>query len=154
MLKRAVLCGAIVALALPMATGCRRGPRVSDAEYREAVVAFYVSLAAMQTSQDLLARENLHRLVKLEPDEPAGWANLGLLLLRQQQFDEATAALAKASSLAGQNAAIERLLALAESRKGNPPKSIRHWRPGSERYSHWVVRDPPGPKPDSMNHQF
>ena len=33
-------------------------------------------------------------------------------------------------------------------------KSIRHWRPGSERDSHWVLRDPPGPKPDSMNHQF
>ena len=43
----------------------------------------------MQTSQDVLARRHLERLTQLAPEEPAGWANLGLLLLRQQQIDEA-----------------------------------------------------------------
>jgi hypothetical protein len=51
-----------------------------------------------------------------------------LLLLRQQQIDEAAAQLAKASELAPRNAAIEHLLALTESRKGNLQESIRHWR--------------------------
>ena len=39
----------------------------------------------MQTSQDVHARKELDRLLQLVPEEPAGWANLGLLLLRQQQ---------------------------------------------------------------------
>ena len=82
----------------------------------------------MQTSQDLHARQELDHLLKLVPDEAAGWANLGLLLLRQQQVDEAAARLARASELAPRNAAIERLLALTESRKGNLQESVRHWR--------------------------
>ena len=108
--------------------GCRREPRVDDATYRQAVTAFYVSLAAMQTSQDLHARKELDHLLQLVPDEAAGWANLGLLLLRQQQVDEASTRLARASELAPRNASIERLLALAESRKGNLQESVRHWR--------------------------
>ena len=117
-----------LAAALAVTAGCRRGPRVSDETYRQAVTAFYVSLAAMQTSQDAHARQELDRLINLVPQEAAGWANLGLLLLRQQQIDEAAQRLARASELAPQNAAIERLRALAESRKGNLDASIRHWR--------------------------
>ena len=101
---------------------------MSDEVYRQAVTSFYVSLAAMQTSQDVHARQELDRLTQLVPDEAAGWANLGLLLLRQQQMDEAATRLARASQLAPRNAAIERLLALTESRKGNLDASVRHWR--------------------------
>ena len=123
-----------IALAAAFATGaaCRRAPRVPDATYRQAVTAFYVSLAAMQTSQDLHARTELDRLVQLVPEEPAGWANLGLLLLRQQQTDEGAAQLAKAFELAPRNAAIARLMALAESRRGNLPEAARHWRRAME----------------------
>ncbi len=62
---------------------------MSDATYREAVTAFYTGLAAMQTSQDVLARQSLERVTTLVPHEPAGWANLGLLLLRQQEIEPA-----------------------------------------------------------------
>ena len=116
-----------VVTAMTMFVACRREPRISDATYRQAVTAFYVSLAAMQTSQDLHARQELDRLVQLVPEEAAGWANLGLLLLRQQQVDEAAQRLARASELAPRNAPIERLLALTESRRGNVQESIRHW---------------------------
>jgi tetratricopeptide (TPR) repeat protein len=125
--KRVVAAG-IAAVAMSAAPACRRAPAVSDDTYRQAVAAFYVSLAAMQTSQDALARRQLDRLVQLVPGEPAGWANLGLLLLRQQQVDEAAARLAKAAEIAPRDAAIERLVALAASRKGNLDESIRHWR--------------------------
>ena len=118
----------VLALALTTFAACRRGPQISDVTYRQAVTAFYVSLAAMQTSQDVHARQELERLIQLVPEEAAGWANLGLLLLRQQQVDEAAARLAKASELAPRNAPIERLLALTESRKGNLQESVRHWR--------------------------
>ena len=61
-------------------------------ELREAVTAFYTGLAAMQTSQDVLARQALERVTTLVPHEPAGWANIGLLLLRQQEIDAASRA--------------------------------------------------------------
>ena len=125
--RRAVLV-TFVAIGMTATIACRREPAVPDATYRQAVTSFYVSLAAMQTSQDVLARQELDRLVQLVPEEAAGWANLGLLLLRQQQLDEAGERLAKAASLAPRNAAIERLLALAASRKGNLDEAVRRWR--------------------------
>jgi hypothetical protein len=117
-------------LLLLTATGmaCRREAAMPEATYREAVTAFYVALSALQTSQDALARKELDRFVQLAPKEAAGWANLGLLLLRQQQVDEAAARLTQASELAPRNAAIERLRAQTESRRGNLEQAIRHWR--------------------------
>ena len=47
-----------------IAIGCRRKPAVPEATYRQAVTAFYVSLAAMQTSQDVLARNELERVLQ------------------------------------------------------------------------------------------
>ena len=105
-----------------------RAGDVPEATYREAVTAFHTALAALETSQEPLARQKLDRVVALVPQEPAGWANLGLLLLRQQENGPAKERLTKAAELAPQNAAIERLLAIAESRAGNSAESIRHWR--------------------------
>lgn len=115
--------------------GCRTTPStpaVSDATYREAVTAFYTGLAAMQTSQDAMARQSLERVTTLVPDEPAGWANLGLLLLRQQEVEPAMPHLTKAAALAPSNGRLQRLLALAESRRGNLDASITHWRKAVE----------------------
>jgi FG-GAP-like repeat/ASPIC and UnbV len=123
-------CALLLAAAVTVSCGSR--PTVSDEASPEVVSAFYVSLAALQTSQDVLARTELERVIQLVPAEPAAWANLGLLLLRQQQVDEAAVRLAKAYELAPQHAPIVRLLALAESRKGNLPESIRHWRRAME----------------------
>ena len=116
-----VLAGVLV---YPLA--CPRGPlSVPDATYRETVTAFYTGLAAMQTSQEVLARKEFERVTQLVPEEPAGWANLGLLLMRQQEMEPAATHLRKAGDLAGGNAAIERLLALLESRNGRLPEAIR-----------------------------
>ena len=111
---------------------CSRAPRVTDEAYQQAVTSFYTSLAALQTSQDVMARGELERVTQLVPHEPAGWANLGLLLLRQQQVDEGLQRLLKADSLTPGNAHVQRLLALAESQKGNVEASIRHWRRAME----------------------
>jgi tetratricopeptide (TPR) repeat protein len=111
-------------------SSCRieREPETSPLAYREAVTAFYTGLSAMQTTQEVLAREKFDRLVALVPHEPAGWANLGLLLLRQQELEQGAQQLARAAALAPENAAIQRLQALAESRRGNLAEAIRHWR--------------------------
>ncbi len=116
----------VIALSGAAAPACRRHLEVPEATYRETVSAFYTGLAAMQTSQEVLAREKFLRVTTLVPDEPAGWANLGLLLMRLQQLDEAVQALTKAATLAPKNAPIERLLALAESRRGNLEAAISH----------------------------
>lgn len=118
-------CAVLVAVVL---AGCGGKSKLSGEAYLEAVAAFHISLAAMQTSQDVLARSELERLTRVAPDEPAGWANLGLLLLRQQQIDEAVRHITRASELTPDNAPIHRLLALAETQKGSIDAAIRHWR--------------------------
>ncbi|MEP6915469.1 MAG: FG-GAP-like repeat-containing protein [Acidobacteriota bacterium] len=118
-------------LLMTVAAACsskERVPSTSPEAYREAVTAFYTGLSAMQTTQEVLAREKFDRVVALVPEEPAGWANLGLLLLRQQDLDQGAQDLARAAALAPDSAPIQRLQALAESRRGNLAEAIRHWR--------------------------
>ncbi len=118
----------LLCVALVSVGACRRSVDVPPETYREAVVSFHTALAAMETSQELLAREHLDRVVALVPQEPAGWANLGLLLLRQQEIEPARAQLARASSLAPEDASIVRLQALVESRAGELAAATRFWR--------------------------
>jgi Tfp pilus assembly protein PilF len=106
----------------------QRETPVTPEAYRETVTAFYVGLSAMQTTQEVLAREKFDRVVALAPQEPAGWANLGLLLVRQQDLDQGSQQLAKAATLAPDSGEIQRLQALAESRRGNLPQAVTHWR--------------------------
>ena len=122
----------LIVFALLALASCSRAPRLSDEAYQQAVTSFYTALAALQTSQDVLARGELDRVTQIVPHEPAAWANLGLLLMRQQQVDEALQRLEKADSLAPGNAHVHRLLALAQSQKGNVEASIGRWRRAME----------------------
>jgi len=108
-------------------SSCRRSLSVPEPVYREAVSAFYTGLAALQTSQEVLARQKFERVTTIVPDEPAAWANLGLLMVRQQEIDGALQKLRKAAELAPASGAIQRMLGLAESRRGNLPEAITHW---------------------------
>lgn len=118
-----VLLGCVLA---PLA--CSRELSVPEPTYREAVTAFYTGLAAMQTSQEVLARKELERVTQLVPGEPAGWANLGLLLMRQQETEAAASSLTKAGELAPDSAPVLRLRALHESRGGRLPEAVALWR--------------------------
>jgi tetratricopeptide (TPR) repeat protein len=116
-------------LAILAVTACSpRSEWLAPDKYREAVTAFYVGLSAMQTTQEVLAKERFERVAALVPPEPAVWANLGLLALRQQDLDQAVKHLSHAASLAPDSGAIQRLQALAESRRGNLPQAIVHWK--------------------------
>ena len=125
---------AIGALALALTGGmgacssCRREAKVPDAVWREAVAAFHTGVAALQTSQEPLARQKFERVTTIVPQEPAAWANLGLLSLRQQDTEASRRQLARAAELAPTSAAIASLQGLAESRSGDPAAAIRHWR--------------------------
>ena len=124
---RIVLLTATCAAAVLSSASCRRAPELPPDVYREVVVAFHTALAAIDTSQEVLARQKLDRVVELAPQEPAGWADLGLLLLRQQEIEAARERLARAAELAPSAAAIVRMQALAESRAGNLAESTRLW---------------------------
>jgi tetratricopeptide (TPR) repeat protein len=128
---RFLRCTGIIAIATAtvVAVGaCRREPTVSDENYQQAVVAFHTGLAALETSQEVLARRHLERVTTLAPHEPAAWADIGLLLLRQQELDAAAERLTKAAALAPDEGAIQRLLGLTESRRGNLAAATRHWK--------------------------
>jgi Flp pilus assembly protein TadD len=107
--------------------GCRSGvqpgapSRKPDAQV---VSAFYVGLAALQVGDDVRADSKLSQLTQLAPDEPAGWANWGLLALRQRNFEAAAERLERARSLAPDNDQIYYLIGLLESNRGRSTEAI------------------------------
>lgn len=117
-----------------LAAACRNGglPAPGSEAYRKTVSAFYVGLAGLQTGEDVRARERLTEVTKLAPGEPAGWANLGLLLLRQQEPDAAYEMLEKARQLAPDNSRIESLLGLLESKRGKQAEAVAHLKKAAE----------------------
>src|SRR5215475_705214 len=81
---------------------CKGGgklPAPTSKEYREAVSAFYIGLGALQATDDNRAKLKLTQFTQLAPGEPAGWVNLGVLALRQQEFDAAYQYLEKARTI-------------------------------------------------------
>jgi tetratricopeptide (TPR) repeat protein len=111
--------------------GCRSGsklPEKGSKTYAEAVSTFYVGLAALQVGDDVRAQDKLAQLVKLAPGEPAGWANWGVLALRQRNYDAAAQRLERARQLAPQNDQIDYLLGLLESNRGHSAEAIAYLR--------------------------
>ncbi|HKQ92833.1 MAG TPA: FG-GAP-like repeat-containing protein, partial [Blastocatellia bacterium] len=110
-------------------TACERNaglPKPDSKEYRDLVTAFYVGLAGLQTGEDVRAKARLTQATEIAPGEPAAWANLGLLAVRQQEFDTAYERVEKARTLAPDNSQIEALLGLIESKRGRLPEATAH----------------------------
>ncbi|HWS87954.1 MAG TPA: FG-GAP-like repeat-containing protein [Pyrinomonadaceae bacterium] len=130
---RCALCLFLSALAAA-ATGCRRAdlPEKGSPQYLSAVRAFYVGLSALQVGDDVRAEEKLKEATALAPDEPAAWADLGLLYMRQRRFDEAAQSLERARQLAPENAGLYVLTGQLESARGNSAEAAGHFRRGSE----------------------
>src|SRR5687767_11835430 len=107
--------------------GCRTTttlPARGTREYNELVRTFYVGLAALQVGHDVQADTRLAHFTQLAPSEPAGWANWGVLALRQRNFDPAAERLERARSLAAENDDIQYLIGLLESSRGRTPEAI------------------------------
>ncbi len=120
---------AMLLAALVFFSACSRTsdlPKPDSKEYRELVTAFYVGLAGLQTGEDVRAKDKLTQATQIAPGEPAPWVNLGLLAVRQQEFDTAYEKVEKARILAPDNSQIEALLGLIESRRGKLPEAIAH----------------------------
>ena len=120
---------------LLLAAACRPGdklPAKASKEYNDVVRAFYIGLAALQVGDDVRADTKLAQVTELVPAEPAGWANWGLLALRQRNFDPAAERLERARTLAPDNDQIQYLLGLLESSRGRSTEAITHLRKAVE----------------------
>jgi len=107
-------------------------PQKTSKEYAEAVSAFYIGLGALQVGDDVHAENKLSELTTLVPGEPAGWANWGVLALRQRKLDVAAQRIERARGLAPDNDQIYQLLGLLESSRGNSANAIADWRKAIE----------------------
>lgn len=127
--------GAALAAVMFLLAGCHSLPPVpqkGSAEYSNAARTFYIGLAALQVGNDVRADSELGSLTRLAPGEPAGWANWGVLALRQRNYDIAAQRLQKARDLAPKNDHIEDLLGLLESDRGNSNAAIADLRKAVE----------------------
>ena len=112
---------------LVLISGCRPSsnlPTKSSPQYNELVRTFYIGLAALEVGHDVQADAKLAQFTQLAAAEPAGWANWGLLALRQRNYDTAAERLNKARDLAPDNSQIFYLIGLLESSRGNTHEAI------------------------------
>jgi len=108
-------------------SGCHSAPKLPEKgskAYADVVSAFYVGLAALQVGDDVHAESKLSELTQLVPAEPAGWANWGVLALRQRNYDLAAQRLERARDLAPQNDQIYDLLGILEADRGHSAEAI------------------------------
>jgi tetratricopeptide (TPR) repeat protein len=126
---------AILVSVVVFSTSCARNaglPQPGSSKYGDLVRAFYVGLAGLQTGADEPAKEKLTLATQLAPREPASWADLGLLALRQQDFDTAYKYADQARSVMPDNSRIEELLGTIESKRGKLPEAISHFRKAAD----------------------
>ena len=107
--------------------GCNKSADPASPEYEKVVSTFTIGAVALETNDPDHTTSYLTEMTKVAPDEPAGWANLGLSQLRGNQLKEATESLNRATSLlTAPNAGIEKILAILADRNGNLPEEIKH----------------------------
>ena len=123
-----LIAGSVLAMPI-LGGGCGCGsPAHSPADYSTIVSTFTIGSIALQTDDPKHRPEFLVRMTKLAPEEPAGWANLGLHYYRANDLAKASEYLNKARELAPPNAGIEKLLGLLAGRSGDQKGAIDHYR--------------------------
>src|ERR1041384_5820001 len=125
----------ILFAALCALNACTRAtnlPTKSSPQYNELIRTFYIGLAALQVGHDVQADAKLAQFTQLAAGEPAGWANWGLLALRQRNYDTAAERLHRARDLAPENSDIHYLIGLLESSRGNTAEAINELRKAVE----------------------
>jgi tetratricopeptide (TPR) repeat protein len=103
-------------------------PQPGSAAYLQMVSAFYGGVAALDVDANDQAQPRLTHATQLVPEEPAAWANRGLLAIRLGEYDKSEQDLEQARKLAPESGAVERLLGLLESRRGRNDEAIAHLR--------------------------
>ena len=125
-MKSAFLAVAFASILVCGACGNSGLPRPGSKAYADLCSSFYLGLAGLQAGEDVRAREYLTRATQIAPGEPTSFADLGILQVRQQQFDAAFTSVDKARSLDPSASRIEALLGLIESRRGKLAEAREH----------------------------
>jgi Tfp pilus assembly protein PilF len=117
-----------------LSAACRQSglPAPGSKTYTDLCSAFYLGLAGLQAGEDVRAKEYLTRATQIAPAEPASWADLGILQVRQQQFDAALSSVEQARAAAPSESRIEALLGLVETRRGKLPEASSHFKKAVE----------------------
>lgn len=130
--RRLLIAAMAVFLSLAVVVGYRLWrsglPGPGSSAYEKYVEAFQVGVAALDADLPQVAEEHLTRAVEWIPQEPAGWANRGLLYLRTGRLPEAARDLQYAESLAPNDPAIHKLLGLLAQRRGQFGEATAHLR--------------------------
>ncbi|MDE2797906.1 MAG: tetratricopeptide repeat protein, partial [Gemmatimonadota bacterium] len=88
------------------------------------VSAFYTGVFALEVGAFDRADASLSRALTMEPDEPAAWANRGVLRLRRGDYDGAAKDLETARSLMPESGDIAMLQGLVERSRGQSDAAI------------------------------
>jgi tetratricopeptide (TPR) repeat protein len=116
--------GLLLAACLTACTPKQAIPDPASQQAGEASSAFYSGLAAFEVGDDVQADTRLEQLTRLAPGEPAGWADWGLLALRQGKLDLAAQRIGEASKLAPGNEQMWVLIGIVQSRQGRSAEAI------------------------------
>lgn len=108
-------------------------PQPGSQRYEDYVAAFQVSLAALDMGIVNIAEENLNKAVELVSQEPAGWANRGLLYIRTSRLNEAESDLNRARQLAPDDPGIMRLFGFLQGTRGKFAEAAAEYRRALER---------------------
>jgi Tfp pilus assembly protein PilF len=119
-------------LALSACSSRPKFPAPDSKEYKDVISAFYIGLSALQVGDDVHAEAKLSELTQMVPGEPSGWANWGILALRQRNYEPAAQRLEKSRDLAPQNDQIYNLLGILESQRGNSEAALTDFRKASQ----------------------
>ena len=120
-----------------MLSGCHSSglPKPATQAYLNEVTAFYVGLAALQVGDDVRADSTLERATRLAEGEPAGWANWGVLALRQGNSRLRANGWGERKSWR-ENDQIHYLSGVLESKRGNSSQAIVELRKAVELNPH------------------
>lgn len=119
-------------LAVACSTSEPEPPVAESDAYLRAVSDFFVSLAAAQTDEARFAFNKMNDVARAWPQEAAAWANLGVMAMRQGNFDLAGTRLGQAREAAPGNADVLWLSGMYYSRRGDLSEAIRYFREAAE----------------------
>ena len=125
----AVACATLVSATI-ITAGCHRNngtdTGTGSGTYEEKASALTIGTIALESRDDKHDRPYLTKLTQLAPEEPAGWANLGLKELRSNNLKAAADNFEKARKLAPDNADIEKLLAVLADHQNDQVGAVKH----------------------------
>lgn len=125
----------IFIFALFMLFSCRQQESLEIEEtetYTRAVSDFYISLGASQTDETRFAFNKMNDVAQAFPQESAAWANLGVLAMRQGNYDLAEDRFNRALDIEPTHPELLFLSSIMESMRGDTERSVNYLRRGIE----------------------